>query len=828
MDLTFLHPHAAWLLLLLPVFWWWARGRATRTHRALRTAIFACLIAALTQPSLIHRASATTQVIVIDQSERLSPAARAQAQAALTRLIAQASRGQKVAVVQMGGAPVTVKADRLVRLDGAQANSLSAALGQALEIAPLDGAGVVSVISDGLSADRHWDRAVDGLMRRGVVVNTIALTPPTRDAFISGVTPDPARAGEAMTVRVDVEGQGRDLTVSLYGGDRLLGTSPVFQTDGVTRLGLAVPGQPAGFSPLRAVLSKGGVVDGSGGEVTTIAAVQDPLRVLYLGQRQQGGAAQLQRLVGSGFVIDNRAVETLGDAFDFSAYRAVVLDDVPAARLAPGVQRGMMAAVANRGTGLFYSGGEAAFAPGGYDRSPLAASLPIEIKQEQRTEDPSVALAVVIDTSGSMAGQPLELAKQIARLTVRRLTASDSVGVVEFYGGRQWVAPMQPARNIPELERAIGRVQAQGSTVLYPALEEAYYGLKNTDARYKHILVISDAGVAEGRYQQLIRHIAQDRISLSTVLVGDDPEGEERMSQWARLGRGRYYAAPDEFSLVELNFKQQQQKPEPGYKRGAFPVSLRSAQPWWRDMTIGAIPPLNGYSPVDERRQAETWLRTASGDPVLASWQYGAGRVTALMTEPVGEGAAGWRGWRDYGRWLGRVIGRTADQQPAYALDVKRRFDRLTITAQAMSPGAATPEIRFVDQDGRDVGDRLTPEEKAPGLFVVETAFDPNRDALVEVRAGGAVQRAANAAGSDITAPDRLSQLNALPLAQLSRLTNGFHAEDPSGIPGDAARATGRGDFVATDLWSWLSILAICLYLIELAYRRWPTRRRAM
>ena len=49
MTLTFLHPEAGWLLLLIPGFVWWAR-KAAPLRLALRLAVFAALIAALAQP----------------------------------------------------------------------------------------------------------------------------------------------------------------------------------------------------------------------------------------------------------------------------------------------------------------------------------------------------------------------------------------------------------------------------------------------------------------------------------------------------------------------------------------------------------------------------------------------------------------------------------------------------------------------------------------------------------------------------------------------------------------------------------------------------------
>ncbi|MCI1142854.1 VWA domain-containing protein [Sphingomonas sp. WKB10] len=224
-----------------------------------------------------------------------------------------------------------------------------------------------------------------------------------------------------------------------------------------------------------------------------------------------------------------------------------------------------------------------------------------------------------------MQGDRLDLAKQVARQTVRKLDGNDWVGVVEFYGARQWSVPMHHATDIPDVERSIGRMQAQGASVLFPALQEAFYGLKDLDARYKHILVISDGGVAEDRYQQLIRHIADNRINVSTVAVGGQVDDEKSMAEWARIGRGRFYSVPDEFNLVDLDFKQPQTKPEPGYRAALSPCAPRRAR------VSGAT-----FPPRACRRCRDT-CRPAPGPrrrrccapmvaiPILSSWPVGRG-----------------------------------------------------------------------------------------------------------------------------------------------------------------------------------------------------------
>ncbi|MEH3036629.1 MAG: VWA domain-containing protein [Sphingomonas adhaesiva] len=816
MTLTFLYPQAGWLALLLPLLWWPRAARRRRRQLALRVAVFACLILAAMQPSVVRRAGGGVAVFVLDQRPVLGAEGQAAARRALERVRATVPGDARQVLVQLGGATVADGfAARQVVTDG----SLTTALDAARDAIPIGTGGSVTLIGDARSTDRHWNDDIAALVGRGIPVNTIALSGATPRAFIGAVRVSSPRVGEAVQVEVTVEGDGGTHRLSVSGDGRTLATSAPFRADGATRVALAVPATRAGFLPLRVTL------DGRGG-IDTVAAIQDPLRLLYLGGRQAGAAPRLRALLGPGFAVDARAPADLATRIDPAWWPLVLLDDAPAAVFPATAQRRLTGAVARDGTGLVAAGGLSAFGPGGYAATPLGAALPVAPRGEEKQIRPSVALAIVIDSSGSMQGDRMELAKQVARQTVRKLTANDWVGVVEFYGARQWSVPIHHATDIPDVERAIGRMQAQGASVLFPALQEALYGLKDVDARYKHILVISDGGVVEDRYQQLIRHIAENRINVSTVAVGGQVDDEKSMADWARIGRGRFYSVPDEFSLVELDFRQPETRPEPGYRSAPAPVRAAESR-WWDGLRMTALPPVSGYARTTARPEAETLLRTDAGDPLLSTWPVGAGRVTALTTEPLGAGTASWRDWPDYGRWLARVLSLTARARPDLAVTLDRRFDRLHISVQRLgrtTDGGAVPAITLVDGAGRPMRRIDAIEERAPGLFVADLTLPNAATARVEVRDGDRTARAADPAASDVRPQAAMPRAFALPLAQVSARSGGWHRDDASAAPGAIQAASG---WRASDAWPWLALLALGLYLFELGYRRWPSRRSA-
>ncbi|QNH23708.1 VWA domain-containing protein [Xanthomonas theicola] len=801
MDMVLQSPWAVALLVLLPLLWW-RSSRLPRWQRWLRAALLACVALALAQPSLLLRASAPAQVVVLDQRAALPPPQRAAWLQQLRRHLAASGSGTRSSVLQLGGEPLQLDVAEYLPL-GEQ--SPIRALTLALERLPAGAGGQVLYLGDGGSPDRQWGRAVAALLERGIKVTMAPDAPAPRAPHLVDVELAPVRAGGLATAQVRLDGRGRGVSVALlYEGVEVV-RSPPLDLDGPRQVALQFPAGSAGFHRLRVLLRSGGA-EGDGGALTGTLAVQDPLALLYVAA-DAGAGAHLQRLLGEGFKVRQQAPGTLAAA-SFAGQDIAVLDGVGIDLPAP-AQTALAEEVGRDGMGLVFSGGASAFStlprdPAG--AGPLARLLPVSGQPQEQLHDPSVALVIIIDSSGSMAGAPMDLAKQIARLAVRRLKPEDRVGVVEFYGARQWSVPIQPARNTGDVERAIGRMQAQGGTQLFPAVQEAYFGLKNTDTRFKHMLIITDAGVEEDNYQRLLRHIAQDRINVSTALVGEgEGGGEEKMAELANWGRGRFYQVGNDASMVEVNLKQPQLQPSPGYRNGRFAVQAVPGQAWWQGQTLQGMPPLQGLATAMPRQGAQIMAR-AGAQPVVASWQHGAGRVTSLMTEPLGAGTRGWEAWPGYGPWLARLVAGTARQRPAHALEVARDGDALQVVVERSGAAtAADTRLLAVDADGGEQAIAL--QAMTPAILAARIERPAAQTRLL-LRAGGVAVRATDPAW---TAADALPAAlrYQLPLPGLVALTS---------------RAPAASGWRVLDLRSALALLAIGLYLLELLCRRWAWR----
>src|SRR5258708_32931536 len=99
------------------------------------------------------------------------------------------------------------------------------------------------------------------------------------------------------------------------------------------------------------------------------------------------------------------------------------------------------------GGGLNMSGGDESFGLGGYYKTVLEEILPVRSDLEKEKEKPSLGMVLVIDKSGSMGGEKIEMAKEAAKSAAELLGPRDQLGVIAFDGNFYWVSDLQSASN---------------------------------------------------------------------------------------------------------------------------------------------------------------------------------------------------------------------------------------------------------------------------------------------------------------------------------------------------------------------------------------------
>jgi len=188
------------------------------------------------------------------------------------------------------------------------------------------------------------------------------------------------------------------------------------------------------------------------------------------------------------------------------------------------------------------------------------ASIDLEAADAAAGERPPMSVAIVIDHSGSMAGEPLARAKAAARGLVERMGAADHAAIVQYDSTAEVLVPAVPVdvEGKRRLEAAIDSIADRGGTNIGAGLElgrdEVLKGVG--PGRVNRLILLSDGNANEGlltvpEFARLASTAAERGVRISTVGLGDS-YNEDLMQAVAEHGRGRYYYAQDATALAAV------------------------------------------------------------------------------------------------------------------------------------------------------------------------------------------------------------------------------------------------------------------------------------
>ncbi len=388
-------------------------------------------------------------------------------------------------------------------------------------------------------------------------------------------------------------------------------------------------------------------------------------RVLLVGGRPASAAPLAAALANRGLRIEVRPLEDAPEqAKGFEPFDAVVLCDVSAAALGEKRMEALRRYVRDFGGGLAAIGGEASFTPGGYRDTPLEDILPVWSEAKKNKPRPTLAIALVLDCSGSMEGKSIALAKEGTRRVVEMLGPRDQIGVVAFEERSRWVCPLHACTDKAEILRRVDAVAAGGETDMYPAIDKAYLALRDAYADRKHILVLTDGVSAPGDFDGLVKSIAADGITLSTVAIGPEAAGP-LLQEMAEKGGGQYYACDDAGRLPQIFALETGIAGKLGVTEAAFFPLLLHAGPTLAGLNLDHIPTLLGYVETRPKPGARVALAAKDGDPLLVFGSCGRGATAAFTSDATPHWAAAWLRWPEFGRFWELVVRQTLRKPPA-------------------------------------------------------------------------------------------------------------------------------------------------------------------
>jgi Ca-activated chloride channel family protein len=813
MDIHWERPFALIVLLLVPwVFWLLRRSRSPlmpgrgRLVALVQALALACMAIALAGPWLSGSPPRTARFAIVPGAlvdPELSPALRD----TLHSWREATPHADPFFVVTSGSVPEFAARGELRPRKAEGAPSLDLALEQILARLPAGAPADVLWLGPPELSGNDPASLLARLDTRGVRLHWREQALPREPlSWISLDWPSHAEPGEALLVRMEIySDRPRQVELRVRQGESLHSSQTLALRAGEQRLELDIPPFREGLHVLDLELRSEGLE-----ALAERAAifVEGHTRIAHLCANSSAHAILAQALEPHGIQLEQ--LDPFAGYGDLLPYAAVLVDDLPASSWSTELQQAVRQQVAERGLGLILTGAYGNLAPGGYGDSPLREALPVEMPQREERRDPSVALVLIIDTSGSM-GSRLELAKEVARLAIRRLQPHDKLGLVEFHGSKRWAAPIQPAANVLEITRALNRLQVGGGTIIYSALEEAYYGLLDVRTRFKHVLVLTDGGVESGNFEELARRMSNAGITLSTVLVGPQTQGPFliNLAQW---GRGRFYACPNRFQLPELRFKEPQATPLPAMREQ--PARLNAAGP---HEVLDGLDGLDGENALvagglveaRPRPGARRLLDADSGPAALVTWDHGLGRVFVFASEIAGPLAQALGESPRFAPWLSELLRNSAQAARAAGpkLEIVRSLHGAELSFREELRTAEMQPVLLVQRG--DERQELPLLRAAPEHHLARVPWAGEQALLLEL----AGLRAA-------TAPP-IATANARKDRRLS--IQGLVAGTGGTLEGELPlRGRESEAKAARPLTSFFALVALVLFMLSLLFRRLP------
>lgn len=672
-PIELLRPQALYGLALLPWFALFALA-SLADHSALqrllstvvRVGLLGLILLALAGPTSTRRSARVCTVFLVDVSESVPDAAIE----GFHRTVDEALRqpGDHLArVVLFARRPVMLDLPARVdarhplpafdpsRVGSRTGTDLAAALSLAYGLFPADALRRVVVLSDGVQTDGDALAEAHRAARFGVRVSVVpSRAPAPAEVAVREVRlPDRLRVDEPFEARVSVfSTTAARATVTLYQGEAvngLDGPRTVDLTPGVQELRfrsvVRVPGDVTYVARV-APLTGDRFVENN--RFATAATVPGRPAVLYV----EGDAARSQwfrgALANGEFEVELRGANGVPQSTrELERFDFVVLSDVAAESVPSAAQDAITRYVREMGGGFLMAGGDRGFGLGAWQGTAIERLLPVRAESERRRDQPSLALALVIDRSGSMQGNPLVLAQSAAVATARAMAPDDLLEVIAFDAEPERVVRMQAARNRARIENELRRLRPSGGTALFPALDAAQQDLALTRALTRHVILLTDGqGQPDepSRLRVLVDSMAADGLTVSTVGLGDTVD-RELLESLAHRGRGRSYFTADANNLPQIFLRETSEVSRNSAVEDPVQPRVVGSAGFLRELQ-GAPPFLYGYvSTRAKPAPAQVLLEADSGEPLLARWRVGLGWSLAWTSDLKNRWAVEWIRW---------------------------------------------------------------------------------------------------------------------------------------------------------------------------------------
>ena len=447
---------------------------------------------------------------------------------------------------------------------------------------------------------------------------------------------------------------------------------------------------------------------------------------------------------------------------------------------------------------------------------PLERTLPAKLAPPRSPEGTCVVL--IIDKSSSMEGRKIELARLSAIGVVDNLRPIDFVGVLIFDNSFQWAIPIRKADDRAALRRIISGITPDGGTQIAPALTEAYQRILPHQAVFRHIVLLTDGISEEGDSMALAREAVANRVTISTVGLGQDVN-RAFLEKVAASAQGKSYFLNDPSGLEQILLRDvEEHTGNTAVEKNIQPKILKQAE-ILEGTAMESAPPLRGYVRFTSRPTADAILQADREDPLFIRWQYGLGRAAVFSSDAKNRWAVNWITWPGFDRFWANVFRDLLPHatQSETAADFDRASNELVVDyrlSRNVEEPANIPDIFAFGPNGFQAP--LKVSKVAAGHYRGRLMIGGNQG-LFRVRPA-ADSRAFPEIGFYRQEDEMLDYGNNEGLLrQIATSTGGRFNPDVRA----AFDAGSRSIRTTMNLWPGLLALAILLNLAELVLRKW-------
>ncbi|MHC0036609.1 VWA domain-containing protein [Pseudoneobacillus sp. C159] len=825
------------LLLLLPVGWmiflYVKKNRKKEAYwvAGIRTAIFLLLILALAVPQILLPVRGESVIFLVDRSDSV----RGGDTVALD-WIDNSLKNKKIddsyAIVTLGkdgyleqqlGKEKRPFTEFNGKVAGGETN-IEAGLQFAASLLPTESGGKIVLVSDGNETTGNSRETAKILKNRGIELHYVTLNPSIgEDMSITELTVPPSlyKGEEAqITLTIDSNASKRAaVRISVNHQDVL--TENVEVKEGKNVYHFAYKVEDTGMMVFKGELAADQDSFMENNAMFAVSNVKGTPKVLVVQGRESGQIDGI--LEGAGLLVDSITPEKLPTLLSgYLPYQSIIFNNVPATVVTENQMNLIERAVKEFGVGFVMAGGDESFGLGGYFKTPIERLLPVDMDIKGKKEMPSLGLVIVMDRSGSMSGNKIELAKEAAARSVELLREEDTLGFIAF-DDRPWVIlETKPLKDKKKAVEKILSIGPGGGTEIYSSLAAAYDELRDLKLQRKHIILLTDGQSAtSASYEALIEEGLEKNITLSTVAIGSDAD-RGLLEELATWGTGRFYDVIDATTIPSILSRETVMATRTYIEDNPF-YPVVASNPDWTFLVEAGVPQMNAYIATTPKSRAGVPFLSEKEDPVLAEWQYGLGTSIAFTSDFSGKWSGDWARWEKWPVFVNHMVTRTLPQYASepYRVSLNKMDGVTVVRLESGTPSALPLETAVVSETGEQIASNT--KLVAPGKYELSIPDSSGMYFLNVKRTDADGQVHVYQTGFTVPYSEEysLKGTNKELLAELAALTGGKALANAK----DSFLPTTSASYVKQPVSQWLLLLAFLLFFVEVAIRRFGMAR---